>query len=94
MIILPPNAFMVLQDEAIVEEVKPSLIYIMEKPKELLEKPNTGEIVYTAEELNKYQGCKVVFRTNFADKIMIGAQEFLFFRDFNSSIYYVLDDKK
>ena len=59
--------------------------------------PNTGIILFTSEELNKYQLCKIVFRENFGEDITIDGVEgdLLFFRDFNSSHYYILkDDKK
>lgn len=94
MIVLPLGAFMVLQDEVEVVEKsdRPSLILSMSDMDRKPEKPNTGEIVFTSEELNKYQGCKVKVRLNFADPdpIEIKGVKYLYFRDFNSSIYYVI----
>lgn len=95
MIKLPTGAFTVIQDEAVVVERKAtSIILSMEdldvKPK----KPNSGTIAYTSEELNKYQGCKVVFRDNFGEDIVIKGTEMIYFRDFESSIFYVIEDKK
>lgn len=92
MMILPPNAFMVLQDDPIPEEETESLIYLLKDPAKKDEKPNTGRIIFTAPELEQYQLEKVVFRINFADQIMIDGKEFLYFRDFNSSIYYVITE--
>jgi len=84
MIVLPKGAFIVKQDEI---QKKTSLILTMEN---LNEKPNTGEIIFTSEELNEFQFCKVVFRENFSEKIDIGEhKDLLYFRDFNSSIFYV-----
>ncbi len=95
MIVLPKGAFIVKRDEAVVVENKSGLILSQEdlKPKP----PNTGVILFTSEELNKYQLCKIVFRENFGEDITIDGVEgdLLFFRDFNSSYYYILkDDKK
>ena len=82
MIVLPIGAFIVKQDEA-----KKSLIERTDS-----KKPNTGIIVFTSVELNKYQLATVVFRENYGEKIIIDEQEYLFFRDFNSSIFYILAD--
>ena len=92
MIILPTGAFTVLQDEA--QEVPPQKIIINLEEVHNPKKPNTGIITYTAPELNKYQGCRVVFRENFSENIKIGETPLLYFRDFESSIYYVIEDKK
>lgn len=95
MIVLPKGAFTVIQDEAvIVKDDKPKIILSIEEVNEAPKKPNTGIIVYTSEELNKYQGCKVVFRENFCEEVNINGVEMLYFRDFESSIYYVIKDKK
>jgi hypothetical protein len=95
MMILPEGAFTVAQDEAVVVEKKVGgIILDIEEHNTKPKKPNTGVIFFTAPELKKYQGCKVVFRENFGEDITIGAAEYLYFRDFNSSIYYVIEDKK
>jgi len=90
MIILPKGAFIVLQDEA--QEKKNKIIVSVNKTKP--KKPNTGKIIFTSEELNKYQFYRVVFRESFAEEININGKPYLFFRDFNSSIYYVSDEKR
>ena len=90
MIILPKGAFVVKQDEIKEKEEKTALILTMESINEKPKKPNTGEIIFTSEELNEFQLCKVVFRENFAEKIDIGEhKDLLYFIDFNSSIFYV-----
>lgn len=98
MIELPKGAFIVLQDDYIEEEqeAKASLIITQEDIKKTKSKPNTGEIIFTSPELTKYQLCKVVFRENFGEtKIKIKGQEYLYFRDWDSQIFYVIiDDKK
>lgn len=94
MIELPKGAFMVIQDDTpektdltkikglITEEM-------MKDPK----RPNTGEITFTSKELKHYQGLDVCFRESFGEEIEIEGTIFLFFRDFNSSIYYVLTNE-
>lgn len=92
MIVLPKGAFMVLQDEPIEKENKSGIILSAKPEKE--KKPNTGVIVYTSEELNKYQLCRVVFRENFGEEeIEVNGKKYIFFRDFNSQIYYVITDE-
>ena len=98
MMVLPPGAFMLLQDEAEIkqEQVRPSLILSMEEIDKKPEKPNTGTIVFTGEGVHEYQLCKAKVRVSWADPepIIIEGQEYLYFRDFNSSIYYVITDKE
>lgn len=92
MIVLPKGAFVVKRDEAKVVENSSGLILDREELKPKL--PNTGVIIFTSEELNEYQTCKVVFRENFSEKIDIeDHKDLLYFRDFNSSIYYVIDKR-
>jgi hypothetical protein len=87
MIILPKGAFIVERDKPIIKE-KTALILSTEEIKPIL--PNTGTIIFTSEELNEFQLCKVVFRENFAEKIDVEEyKDLLYFRDFNSSIFYV-----
>jgi len=96
MIILPKEAFMVLQDEAIVKEKTAisSLILSMDEIDKKPEKPNTGTIVFTGDNVTKYQLCKVKFRANYADteEMKINGESYLYFRDFESSIFYVTKD--
>lgn len=85
MIVLPKGAFIVKADK-VEEKTKGGIILDTSTQKE----PNTGEIVFTSEELNKYQTCKVVFRANFAEDVNINGVDLKYFRDFDSSIYYVI----
>lgn len=98
MIKLPPGAFMLLQDEAEkqVEQERPSLILSMGEIDKKPERPNTGTIVYTGEGVHEFQLCKAKVRLNFADPdpITIDGKNYLYFRDFNSSVYYVITDKE
>lgn len=95
MMVLPKGAFTVIQDEAPkTVEKKTTIIMSLEEVDAKPQKPNTGTICYTATELNRYQGCKVVFRENFCEEILINGVDHLYFRDFESSIYYVIEDKK
>jgi hypothetical protein len=95
MMILPKDAFMVLQDEAPEQtEFKSSLILSMADIDKKPEKPNTGTIKYAGENAKQYIGGKVTFRANFADPMEIDmyGESLLYFRDFESSIYYVTKD--
>ena len=96
MMILPKDAFMVLQDAVVVKEKTaiPSIIISMEEIDKKPEKPNTGVIVFTGENVTKYQLCKVKFRANYADpeEIEVDGKSYLYFRDFESSIFYVTKD--
>lgn len=82
-IILPKGAFIVQRQEV---EKKSAIIGIEEK------KLNVGTIILTHEDLRVYEGLKVVFRESFSEEIEINGNKFLFFRDFDSSIYYVTKD--
>jgi hypothetical protein len=97
MIRLPKGAFMLLQDEAEIKEKTAisSLILSMDEIDKKPEKPNTGKIIFTSQELNEFHGCKAVVRLNYADPdpIVIDGISYLFFRDFESSIYYVNTNK-
>lgn len=87
---------MVLQDEPIIKEktAVSSLILSMDEIDKKPEKPNTGIIVFTGSNVTKYQLHKVKFRANYADpeEIEISGKSYLYFRDFESSIYYVTED--
>lgn len=86
--ILPKGAFIVKRDEP---RESGSLI-ISVGP---IEKPNRGTIILTGPDLQSFKHSSVVFRENFYEIIDIdNEKELLYFRDFNSSIYYVEDDKK
>lgn len=88
--ILPKGAFMVLQDLAVVKETdsRPSLILSMEEIDSKPKKPNTGSIVFVGEGVEEYLYHKVRFREQFSEVIEVDGIEYLFFRDYNSSIYY------
>jgi hypothetical protein len=86
---LPKGAFIVKQDD--IQEDNLSIILSI---KETKKKPNTGTIVFVSEELKNVLNRKVVFRENFSEPINIGDEELLFFRDFNSSIYYTVVDEE
>lgn len=52
-------------------------------------KSNKGTIIATCKSLSDFIGKTVVFRENFSEEIEIeGYKNILYFRDFNSSIYY------
>lgn len=52
-------------------------------------KPNTGVIKFACPEFEKYIGDKVTFRFSYGDIINIEGVEYVYLRDFNSSIFYV-----
>jgi len=82
MIVLPKGAVAVKIDkpkESIIIGVEPEPVDI-------------GEIVYTSEELNKYQTCKIKFRHTYAEPVNIEGKEFLYLRDLESSMYYIIAD--
>lgn len=77
---LPEGAVLV---ERMQEEFK-GLIITMDKSK-----PNRGTIVAACDSLKEFIGKTVVFRENFSEEIDIEDKKgLLYFRDFNSSIYY------
>lgn len=77
---LPEGAVLV---ERIQEETK-SLMIAIDTPK-----PNKGTVVATCDSLKDFIGKTVVFRENFSEEINIeDKKNLLYFRDFNSSIYY------
>lgn len=88
MIKLPKGAFTVKVDA---KEEKTASGLILHSTQ--VEEPNKGEIIFTAEELNKYQGCRVVFRSNFGEDIEINNVKLKYFRDFDSSIFYVITNE-
>ena len=78
-IYLPNNAVII---ERIVKKV--STVLITEDIK-----TNKGIVVAACSNLRKFVGRTIVFRENFSEPIFIeGKDNLLFFRDFESSIYY------
>lgn len=85
--ILPKGAFIVKRDEPKESE---SLIINLGPA----EKPNKGTIILAGPDLQQYIYSTVVFRENYFELIDIGEEKgLLYFRDFNSSIYFIEDDK-
>ena len=83
MIKLPRDSFAVKRDE-----VKQTRLFLGDSA----DKPNTGIIVLASPGLQHYEGCSVMFRETHAEEIKIQEQDLLFFRDFDSSIYYVVEN--
>lgn len=88
-ITLPKGAYMVLPDEQ--EEKSAGGIILGEEDKKI---PIIGTIVYVGEGLEKYLGKRVRFRGSYAEFIELDKVPHMFFRDLNSSIYYLLEDDK
>ena len=91
MIHLPPHAVIILQDEA-PEKVERKVGALILSPDELDAKPmkpNTGVVKFSCEEFEKYIGDKVTFRFQYGDIVTIEDVEYVYLRDFNSSIFYV-----
>lgn len=87
MIILPKDSVIVKRDETPLQ-TQGGIILTPQAS-------NTGEIIFTAPELTKYQGCKVVFREGFGESLIVPpVGEVLFFRNLENSIYYIIDDKR
>ncbi len=89
MMILPKGAVIVKQR---IEEYKNPSALIMDNIKDLDKVFNDGEIRFTAPELNHLQLMKVVFRPNFAEPINIKGVDYLYFRDIESSMYYIIEE--
>lgn len=89
MIVLPKGAFTVLPDE--VKNTTQAGIILSNTDKR---ESDTGIIVYTSQELNKYQGLRIKFRPAFAEDIEIEGTKLKYFRDFDSSFYYILKDEQ
>lgn len=89
MIILPKGAVIVKQR---VEKYQNTEGIILKDVKSLDKVFNDGKILFTAKELNHLQGKKVVFRENFSEPININGNEFLYFRDLESSMYYIIEE--
>lgn len=89
MIVLPRGAFTVLPEKK--AETTQSGIFLA---KETREEPNRGIITLTCETLKHLQGKAIVFRPEFAEDIDIEGVTMKFFRDLNSSFYYIIDEDK
>lgn len=88
MIVLPKGAFIVQPDKK--QEKTAGGIILTEATQE---EPNSGIIICTSEEVKEHKGKRVVYRKNFAEDIEIDKQELKFFRDLDSSIYYIIEDE-
>lgn len=90
MIVLPKGAFIVQPDKA-QEKTAGGIILGTAQ-----EEPNSGIIICASEEVKQHKGKKIVYRKGFAEDIEIDGQELKFFRDLDSSIYYIVEneDKK
>lgn len=89
MIILPTGAVIVKQR---IEKYKNSGGIILEDTSALDKVYNDGEIIFTAPELTDLQSKKIVFRPNYAEEIDIKGEKYLFFRDVQSSMYYIIEE--
>lgn len=78
---LPEKAFAIIQDEPVTQ--KTGLILDM-KPKEV----DTGIVVLAGPDLQDKVGVKVRVRLTHGEKMPIRGHEVVYFRDFESSIYY------
>jgi hypothetical protein len=83
MIVLPKGAVAIERD---VEETKSLIIGAETK------KLNSGTILFTAPELVKYQGCKIVFREPFVEEIKIKGMDLLYLRDLDSGMFYLIEE--
>lgn len=84
---LPKGSFIVKVDEAISE----SGLFMGNNVESL----DTGTIIDTHRDLKEYVGYRVKFRAKFGELVqMPDGIEYMFFRDFDSSIYYIMYDKK
>ena len=85
---LPPKAFIVLvQDEDIVSKTASGL-FLGEKSI----KKDTGTIVAISEDKKEFLNMKVKFRENFGEEVELNGNKYLYFRDFDTSIWYVIED--
>lgn len=89
MIVLPKGAVIVKQR---IKEFKNDFGLILDDAESLNQKFNDGEIIYTAPELKHLQLKKIVFRENYAEPINIDGADFLYFRDVESSMYYIVEE--
>ena len=82
-IYLPADAVIVLQDKAEEKRIG-NLILPTEESK-----PNSGVIVASGHSFKTHIGETAIFRENFAEKITIENIEYLYFRNFEASIFYL-----
>lgn len=84
---LPKGAYIVLPDEQ-----KDTTVGGIILGEENIKPPTEGVIVYAADDLKDMVGKRIRFRGSFAEFIEIEDVVHMFFRDLNSSIYYVIKD--
>ena len=84
--ILPEGAFIVLADKA--QETTASGLILTA---DVQEEPDTGVVCFVSPDLEEHISKKVRFRKNFGEELEIEGIKYLYFRDFNSSIYYILN---
>lgn len=87
MIILPQGCFTVIADA--IENKTESGLYLGKS--EILV-PDTGTVTLASDTLKDKIGLKIRFRPGFAEEIEIDKVKHLYFRDFESSIYYIIKD--
>lgn len=85
MIVLPKGAFMLLPDKA--AEKTAGGIILDADTKEV---PDTGVIKYAGKNIAEYIGTRVRFRYTFGELIKFEGKEYLYFRDLESSMYYII----
>jgi hypothetical protein len=85
--ILPINCFIVVPDPK-KERTEGGLI-LTEKYDQ--NKVDTGVVTYTGENLSNMVGKKIRYRETFGEKIDINSVPHLYFRDFDSSVYYIIE---
>lgn len=80
---LPDDAVIVLQNNA--EEKRIGGLIIPTDNK----KPNSGVIVASGQNYRKFIDKIAIFREGFAEKLIIEDVEYLYFRNFEASVFYV-----
>lgn len=86
MIVLPKGTFTVIKDEA--KKQTESGIFLGDNDTKDID---TGIIAFTSVELNELQGAKVRFRPHFGEELEIEGIKHLYFRDYDSSIWYRIE---
>lgn len=85
--ILPKGAFTIIKDAPI----KQTKAGIFLGDTEAMNKIDTGTISLTSPELSEFQGSKVRFREQFGEPLEIDGIEHVYFRDYDSAIFYRID---
>ena len=88
-ITLPKGAVMVKQR---IEKYESKSSLILDDTKELDKVYDDGEIVYAAPELQDMIGKKIKFRVNFAEFLPFQNEDLLYFRDLESSMFYIINE--